>query len=140
MPASRCVRLLFMTMMAGVALQPATAQIAIGFSVTVAPPPLPIYEQPPIPGAGYIWTPGYWAWGDGGYYWVPGTWVLPPAIGLLWTPGYWGWSDGVYAWNAGYSGPAYRLLRRSRMTGAAISAAATTVDTGTKVPFTTIDQ
>lgn len=105
MPASRCVRLLFMTMMAGVALQPATAQIAIGFSVTVAPPPLPIYEQPPIPGAGYIWTPGYWAWGDGGYYWVPGTWVLPPAIGLLWTPGYWGWSDGVYAWNAGYWGP-----------------------------------
>jgi WXXGXW repeat (2 copies) len=31
-------------------------------SITVAPPVLPVYEQPPIPGPGYIWTPGYWAW------------------------------------------------------------------------------
>ena len=23
---------------------------------------LPVYEQPVIPGPGYIWTPGYWAW------------------------------------------------------------------------------
>ena len=28
------------------------------------PPPLPVYEQPPPPGDGYIWTPGYWAWGQ----------------------------------------------------------------------------
>ena len=25
--------------------------------------PLPDYDQPPAPGDGYIWTPGYWAWG-----------------------------------------------------------------------------
>jgi hypothetical protein len=83
----------------------AHAQLAVGLSVTVAPPVLPIYVQPPIPTPGYIWTPGYWAWGPDGYYWVPGTWVLPPAVGLLWTPGYWGWNDGGYAWNAGYWGP-----------------------------------
>ncbi|MFN5489070.1 MAG: YXWGXW repeat-containing protein, partial [Bradyrhizobium sp.] len=86
---------------------PARAQIAIGIgiSVDVAPPPLPVYDQPPIPGDGYIWTPGYWAWSDDtGYYWVPGTWVLPPAPELLWTPGYWGWNDGVYAFHAGYWG------------------------------------
>jgi WXXGXW repeat (2 copies) len=47
--------------------------------------------QPEIPAPGYIWTPGYWAYGTDGYYWVPGTWVQPPAVGLLWTPGYWGW-------------------------------------------------
>src|SRR5262249_12963620 len=58
-----------------------------------------------IPGPGYIWTPGYWAWSDDGYYWVPGTWVAPPAVGLLWTPGYWGWSGGTYVWRAGYWGP-----------------------------------
>ena len=29
------------------------------------PPPLPVYEQPPCPVEGYIWTPGYWAWGIG---------------------------------------------------------------------------
>jgi WXXGXW repeat (2 copies) len=81
------------------------AQVSIGVSVTVAPPPLPVYAQPVIPGPGYLWTPGYWAWGPYGYYWVPGTWVLPPAVGLLWTPGYWAWRDGVYLWHAGYWAP-----------------------------------
>src|SRR4029077_19652977 len=66
---------------------------------------LPIYAQPICPGAGYLWTPGYWAWDDdGGYYWVPGTWVLAP-VGMLWTPGYWGWGGGFYAWHPGYWGP-----------------------------------
>src|SRR6516164_6961097 len=75
-------------------------------AVDVAPPPLPVYDQPPIPAPGYIWTPGYWAWDDGaGYYWVPGTWVSPPEPALLWTPGYWGWNDGVYAFHEGYWGP-----------------------------------
>lgn len=79
--------------------------IGIGVSVNIAPPVLPVYEQPPLPSPGYIWVPGYWAWADGGYYWVPGTWVLPPAVGLLWTPGYWGWGDGVYVFHEGYWGP-----------------------------------
>jgi hypothetical protein len=66
---------------------------------------LPVYTQPPCPVEGYLWTPGYWAYGDAGYYWVPGVWVAPPRPGVLWTPGYWGWSEGVYAWHAGYWGP-----------------------------------
>ena len=69
------------------------------------PPPLPVYEQPPCPVEGYLWTPGYWAWAPGGYYWVPGTWVAPPRVGLLWTPGYWGFAGGVYVFHAGYWGP-----------------------------------
>ncbi len=73
-------------------------------SVTIAPPALFVYQQPICPGAGYIWVPGYWAYGDGGYYWVPGTWVLAPFVGALWTPGYWGWSNGAYLWNEGYWG------------------------------------
>lgn len=84
---------------------PADAAISVGISVGFAPPALPVYAQPVIPGPGYVWTPGYWAWGGpDGYYWVPGTWVMPPEIGLLWTPGWWGWSDGFYRWNAGYWG------------------------------------
>jgi WXXGXW repeat (2 copies) len=57
----------------------------------IPPPPLPVYDQPPIPGPGYLWTPGYWDWSDDAddYYWVPGTWVEPPEPGYLWTPGYW---------------------------------------------------
>src|SRR6516165_4508582 len=83
----------------------AHAQIAVGLSITVAPPVLPVYTQPPIPGPGYLWTPGYRAYGPEGYYWVPGTWVLPPSVGLLWTPGYWGFVGGAYVFNAGYWGP-----------------------------------
>ena len=76
-------------------------------TANVAPPPLPVYEQPPLPAPGYMWVPGYWSWSqdDGGYYWVPGTWVLPPDPDLVWTPGYWGYSDGAYAWNPGYWAP-----------------------------------
>jgi len=83
-----------------------TASFAATFvSVTVAPPPLPVYAQPVAPGAGYIWTPGYWAYGPEGYFWVPGTWVIAPFAGALWTPGYWAWGNGVYGWRAGYWGP-----------------------------------
>jgi len=81
------------------------AQVAVGVSIRIGPPALPVYPQPLCPGPGYIWTPGYWAYGPLGYYWVPGTWVVAPAVGLLWTPGYWGWAGGVYAWHAGYWGP-----------------------------------
>jgi hypothetical protein len=93
--------------LASLPVSPAAAQIGIGvgISVHIAPPALPVYVQPPIPAPGYLWTPGYWAYGDAGYYWVPGTWVQPPSVGLLWTPGYWGYVGGVYRFNAGYWGP-----------------------------------
>jgi YXWGXW repeat-containing protein len=79
--------------------------IGIGISVHVAPPALPVYEQPPLPAPGYLWTPGYWSYGDAGYYWVPGVWVQPPRVGVLWTPGYWGFAGGAYGWHGGYWGP-----------------------------------
>src|SRR5271168_4996837 len=79
--------------------------IGVGISVHVAPPVLPVYAQPPLPAPGYLWTPGYWSYGDAGYFWVPGVWVQPPSAGLLWTPGYWGYEGGVYGWHGGYWGP-----------------------------------
>jgi len=88
-----------------VLLVPMAAQAAVAISVGFAPPPIPIYDQPIIPGPGYLWTPGYWAWGPEGYYWVPGVWVEPPAVDLLWTPGWWGWGGDAFLWNAGYWGP-----------------------------------
>jgi hypothetical protein len=76
--------------------------IRVGF----APPPMPVYEQPPCPEPGLLWTPGYWAYNpDNGYYWVPGTWVPAPQPGLLWTPHYWGWENGQYIFHEGYWGP-----------------------------------
>lgn len=70
--------------------------------VETAPPPLPVYSQPSCPVAGYLWTPGYWAYGSAGYYWVPGVWVAPPRAGVLWTPGYWSQVGTVYTWRSGY--------------------------------------
>ena len=86
-------------------MQQAQAAVFIGISVGFAPPALPVYVQPPLPAPGYIWTPGYWSYGDAGYYWVPGVWVQPPSVGLLWTPGYWGYEGGSYLFHGGYWGP-----------------------------------
>jgi WXXGXW repeat (2 copies) len=86
-------------------LSPLTGLAQFEYSITIGPPPLPVYEQPPVPGPSYLWVPGYWSYGPYGYFWVPGTWVQPPEVGLLWTPGYWAWSDGFFLWNGGYWAP-----------------------------------
>ena len=74
---------------------------------SVAPPPLPQYEQPACPSDGYLWQPGYWTWNiaQRDYFWVPGVWVAPPRYGLLWTPGYWAFTGGFYRFHHGYWGP-----------------------------------
>jgi hypothetical protein len=85
----------------------AGAQSPTDISVNVAPPDLLDGDQAPIPGDGYLWSPGYWAWSDDDqdYYWVPGAWVLVPQPGFLWTPGYWAADGDVFVWYAGYWGP-----------------------------------
>jgi hypothetical protein len=105
----RIVRLISLALLAAfvsLVVHPGTApaQVVVGVSIRVAPPALPVYEQPICPQPGFMWTPGYWAYGDAGYFWVPGTWVAAPRVGFLWTPGYWGWGGGVYAWHGGYWG------------------------------------
>lgn len=83
---------------------PAILFAQVGISVAIAPPGLPVYDQPVCPGNGYIWTPGYWAWADTDYYWVPGAWVEAPEPGFLWTPGYWGWGGSGFMFHEGYWG------------------------------------
>jgi hypothetical protein len=97
---NRLVRSIFVLIL----LAPAAAWPQV--SINIAPPPLPLYAQPLVPGEGYIWTPGYWSWNpaDDDYYWVPGTWVLAPNPGQLWTPGYWAFEGAGYFWRAGYWG------------------------------------
>jgi len=106
---SRFIRTLLFAAVIGVVLSSmsASAFAAVGIVVGFAPPPIPIYEQPICPGDGYLWTPGYWGWGDdfNDYYWVPGTWVMGPEIGFLWTPGYWGWGGSGFMFYDGYWGP-----------------------------------
>ena len=98
----RTIRLLLLTLL--ILAIPAASFAQFGVAITIAPPALPIYAQPMAPADGYLWTPGYWAYGDEGYFWVPGTWVMAPEVGFLWTPGYWGWGGNAFAWNEGYWG------------------------------------
>src|SRR5271157_1070475 len=93
-------------LLALVVLSLSTASLAqIGVAITIGPPPIPVYEQPLCPGDGYLWVPGYWAYGADGYFWVPGYWYEAPEPGFLWTPGYWGFAGGNYRWHTGYWGP-----------------------------------
>jgi hypothetical protein len=96
-----------MLLAAAVLFMSAASFAQVSVSITVAPPELPVYEQPVCPAEGYIWTPGYWAWDDddGDYYWVPGTWVEAPETGFLWTPGYWAWGGSSFVFYDGYWGP-----------------------------------
>lgn len=72
------------TFMAPMLMLPASqAHASVFVSVSFAPPVLPVYAQPPLPAPGYVWTPGYWGYGEAGYYWVPGVWVSPPRVGVL---------------------------------------------------------
>jgi hypothetical protein len=109
----RALNISIVALLALVLFKPASAQVSIGInigmpevamSVGFAPPPLPVYDQPPCPGEGQLWTPGYWAWDDDNadYYWVPGTWVMAPQPGLLWTPAYWGYENGAFGFHQGY--------------------------------------
>lgn len=98
----RSMRWLFLAAL--LCLIPASSYAGVFISVGFAPPVLPVYVQPECPEPGYIWTPGYWAYGDDGYYWVPGAWVPAPYEGALWTPPYWGWDNSVYVFHPGYWG------------------------------------
>jgi hypothetical protein len=98
------IRIIIPLLFAAGLLLLSTASFAqVGVSIRIAPPPLPVYEQPICPGDGYIWTPGYWDWSDD-YYWVPGTWVIAPEPGFLWTPAYWGWGGNGFIFKCPFSG------------------------------------
>lgn len=66
-------KILLVTVIAAAMGSIATPAIADVF-VRVAPPALRI-EAEPAPRAGFIHTPGYWAWRHGHHVWVAGSWM-----------------------------------------------------------------
>ncbi len=46
------------------------ATVFVGLRRLIVPPELPVYEQRAIPDPGYLWSPGYWAYGPDGYFWL----------------------------------------------------------------------
>src|SRR5579871_1387370 len=90
------IRFIRSLLLAGVMLFLSTGSFAqVGVSVQIAPPELPVYDQPICPGDGFIWTPGYWGWGGAGF---------------IFNEGYWGPSVGFYGgidYGFGYFGHGY---------------------------------
>ena len=74
---------------------PAASFGQIGMRIAIGPPALPFYDQPVCPGDGYLWTPGYWGWGDGGFLFYDGYWG--PEVGF-----YGGINYGFGYWGGGY--------------------------------------
>lgn len=66
---------------------PAQAGVHVGIYANVAPPPLRAEPVPP-PRRGYVWVPGYWAWGHSRYNWQRGHWVRERR-GYHYTPARW---------------------------------------------------
>jgi hypothetical protein len=57
--------------------------------IKVAPPAPRTEVRVASPGAGYVWTPGYYNYVNGAHVWVGGTWVLPPHPGARWVAHRW---------------------------------------------------
>jgi len=57
--------------------------------VTVGPPAPLVYGPVGVaPGAGYVWTDGYYNWAGGSWRWTSGRWSRPPHPGYVWRKPY----------------------------------------------------
>jgi len=66
-------------------------------------PPAPRYGvRGYAPGAGYVWTDGYWDWRGGRWAWVEGRWMLPPRARAVWVPGGWHQENRGWRYHRGY--------------------------------------
>jgi hypothetical protein len=88
-------KMLLLAVLLGAAATSANAGVRFGFSIGL---PLPVVVTPPVvfaapvtpapvavvsavpvcPGAGYVWTPGYWWYRPTGRVWVAGAWRCHP--------------------------------------------------------------
>jgi hypothetical protein len=77
------------------------AGVGVGVYVRSAPPPIRVETYGPVPGPGYIWITGYWAYRANDYVWVPGRWARPPRGRQRWEDGRWERRGDRYAWRDG---------------------------------------
>ena len=87
-------RLLVAALGTAIVATPAVAQIGVVIG-REPPPPIRYERRGPLPGPGYVWVDGFWAWRGGRYVWVPGHWDRPPYAGAYWShPHYDRYEDG----------------------------------------------
>jgi hypothetical protein len=66
-------------------------------------PPAPRYGvMGYAPGAGYVWTDGYWDWRGGSWFWVGGRWVVPPRPHAIWVTPAWRQEGRGWRFHRGY--------------------------------------
>jgi WXXGXW repeat (2 copies) len=67
-------------------------------------PPAPLAVVAPVAPApyGYVWQPGYYAWGGAAYRWVPGVWSRPPFSRAAWVAPRWGYGPRGWSFARGY--------------------------------------
>jgi hypothetical protein len=81
---------------------PATVQSGTPTVIVVdREPPAPRTEaQPPSPGSGAVWVPGYWNWTGTQYDWVAGHWETG-RVGYTWVPHRWEMVNGRWQLTGG---------------------------------------
>ena len=85
------------------ALACGAASAAVNYSLGVrVGPPASLVQVITGPRAGYVWTPGYWAWNGYRRVWVEGRWVVAPQYGPPW--GRERWETRRDYWHPGYRG------------------------------------
>ena len=67
----------------------AHAQVSFGVAIGAPPPPLRYETRPPIPGAGFTWTDGFYEPYNNGYRWHGGYWQRPPYAGGYYVHPHW---------------------------------------------------
>ena len=66
-------------------------------------PPAPRYGVVGVaPGAGYVWTNGYWDWNGGRWVWIGGRWAAVPHRHHVWVEPYYHPYHGHYHYHHGY--------------------------------------
>jgi hypothetical protein len=70
--------------------------------VAEAPPAVRVESRTVSPGAGYVWTGGYWRWTGNQYVWVRGGWVTRPRPAAVYVEGHWLRRPGGWVWVPGH--------------------------------------
>jgi hypothetical protein len=94
---------------------PAMAQTDFQLYIGSAPP-APMYERAPAVRRGYVWSPGYWAWGGHRHHWVPGSYVVERP-GYVYAPPSWRERGGRWYLQEGYWNPQVAMRGGERYYG-----------------------
>ena len=74
-----------------------------GYYAQSAPPAPRYYGAVGVaPGAGFVWTNGYWDWRGNNWAWVDGRWVRPPHSRAVWVSPEWRREGHGYRFHKGH--------------------------------------